>query len=922
MKSPRRLQSVSWPAAALLLLTAIATAVTGVEPVRATSSTVVISEFRVRGPNGGSDEFVELYNLSASPVAIGGWKINGSNNAGTISTRVTIGASVVLNPGCHFLATNSSANGGPYSGAVPGDQTYATGITDDGGIALLTSSDVIVDQVGLSAGSAYKEGTPLASLGSQNVNRGYERLPGGAAGSATDTDSNTADFRLLAPSDPQSLASSCVAAGTPTGAGSAMPSVAGPGDSVLLTVAVTPGTPPQSISSVTGDLQPIGGGAAESFFDDGTNGDAVAGDLTYSLRRTIAPGTPSGAKTLDVTIVDVGMRTGHATIDLTVAVPPAVVAIHDIQGPGDTSPFAGQIVTTEGVVTARRFNNGFFVQTRDNAIDADSRTSEGIFVFTSAAPPAAAAVGNFVRVTGTVSEFVPSADPTSPPLTEIGGPTVTLISDADPLPAAVVLTPDDLNASTPFNGLERFEGMRISVQTLTVVAPTGGTVIEANATATSNGVFFGVLPGVARPFREPGLDVLDPIPPMPPPHLPLFDHNSERLRVDSDGQVNAPRIDVATGATIAGLVGVLDYAFRAYTLLPDASPAPTVSGGVFLSFVRAAADDEFTIASANLERFFDTTNDAGSDVVLTPAAFAMRLNKVSLQMRKILRLPDIIGVEEVENLSTLQAIADKVNADASMFGQPSPAYVPYLEEGNDPGGIDVGFLVKSTRVTVLEVTQIGKDARFTDPRDGSSDVLNDRPPLLLRAEVHASGRDPVAVTVIVNHLRSLDGVNDPADPPGSTFVRAKRRAQAEFLASLVQTRQAGDPNERIVLVGDFNAFPFNDALVDVIGTVIGAPASADEVVLSSLDLVDPNLTQLSALAPVAQRYSFVFDGNAQLLDHVIVTPSTLPLFRAIQWGRVNADFPESLRGIATRPERLSDHDPVVAFFAFSPRGPQ
>ena len=369
MKSPRRLQSVSWPTAALLLLAVIATAVTGVEPVRATSSTVVISEFRVRGPNGGSDEFVELYNLSASPVAIGGWKINGSNNAGTIVDPRDDRGRHVLNPGCHFLATNSSANGGPYSGAVPGDQTYATGITDDGGIALLTSSDVIVDQVGLSAGSAYKEGTPLASLGSQNLNRGYERLPGGAAGSGTDTDSNTADFRLLAPSDPQSLASSCVAAGTPTGAGSATPSVAGPGDSVLLTVAVTPGTPPQSISSVTGDLQLIGGGAAESFFDDGTNGDAVAGDLTYSLRRTIAPGTPSGAKTLDVTIVDVGMRTGHATIDLTVAVPPAFVAIHDIQGPGDTSPFAGQVVTTEGVVTARRFNNGFFVQTRDDAVD-------------------------------------------------------------------------------------------------------------------------------------------------------------------------------------------------------------------------------------------------------------------------------------------------------------------------------------------------------------------------------------------------------------------------------------------------------------------------------------------------------------------------------------------------------------------------
>jgi len=51
-----------------------------------------------------------------------------------------------------------------------------------------------------------------------------------------------------------------------------------------------------------------------------------------------------------------------------------------------------------------------------------------------------------------------------------------------------------------------------------------------------------------------------------------------------------------------------------------------------------------------------------------------------------------------------------------------------------------------------------------------------------------------------------------------------------------------------------------------------------------------------------------------------VTPGALSLFRAIDWGRVNADFPESLRGIATRPERLSDHDPVVAYFAFSPPG--
>src|SRR5216110_1288862 len=73
---------------------------------------IVISEFRFRGPNGGSDEFVELYNNSAAAIDIGGWKIIGSNNAGTTSARLTIAANTTLKPGCYFLATNSSTSAG------------------------------------------------------------------------------------------------------------------------------------------------------------------------------------------------------------------------------------------------------------------------------------------------------------------------------------------------------------------------------------------------------------------------------------------------------------------------------------------------------------------------------------------------------------------------------------------------------------------------------------------------------------------------------------------------------------------------------------------------------------------------------------------------------------------------------------------
>src|SRR5262245_17076099 len=247
------------------------------------STNVVISEFRVRGPAGGNDEFIELFNLSSVPVDISGWKIRGSNSAGTFGDRATISAGIIIQPGCHYLLTNAAASG--YSGTVPGDQTYTTGITDDGGIALTLPDNTIIDQVGMSAGSAFKEGTPLANLGSLNLNRGYERKPGGSAGSGTDTDDNSADFQLIAPSDPQNLASTCIGGSVPTnpsGVGAANPGAVVAGDATLLTVTVTPGSNPTSTGlAVRGDLSAIGGAADQPFSDSGTDGDVTPGDNVF-----------------------------------------------------------------------------------------------------------------------------------------------------------------------------------------------------------------------------------------------------------------------------------------------------------------------------------------------------------------------------------------------------------------------------------------------------------------------------------------------------------------------------------------------------------------------------------------------------------------------------------------------------------------
>ena len=70
--------------------------------------------------------------------------------------------------------------------------------------------------------------------------------------------------------------------------------------------------------------------------------------------------------------------------------------------------------------------------------------------------------------------------------------------------------------------------------------------------------------------------------------------------------------------------------------------------------------------------------------------------------------------------------------------------------------------------------------------------------------------------------------------------------------------------------------------------------------------------------PAAEQYSYVFDGNAQILDHVLVTQSLAPYVSGFEWARDNADFPETMRSDGTRPERISDHDGAVAYLRATP----
>ncbi len=599
--------------------------------------------------------------------------------------------------------------------------------------------------------------------------------------------------------------------------------------------------------------------------------------------------------------------------------PPPELTIAEIQGAGLESTHVDEIVTTRGVVTALKFNNGFFLQSTGEDVDADPATSEAIFVFTSSAPTVA--VGDAVSVTATVKEFTSGSNLNQLAITELVSPTINVLSAGNALPAAVELTGADVNAGNNPGTLERLEGMRVSVAQAWVVEGSEGNISEANATSTTTGVFQVVMPDIARPFREPGIGVLDVIPIPPGKNPPRFDTNQERLMVRSRGQVGATALAVDTETLVTDMVGVLDYFAGTWALTPDPGNVIGLSSGKVATAVSEPGYADVTIGGFNLLRFFDDVNDPGvGDVVLTAVALDKRLTKTSAAICDYLKTPDILGVVEVENLNVLALLAERINTTCAR----APAYTAYLEQGNDVGGINVGFLVSTrdigegvARVDALQVTQFGKDATIPNP-DASTAILNDRPPLMLRAVVHQQNGASYPVTVIVNHLRSLSGVDDTS--PGSSGwattgdrVRAKRAAQAAYLAGLVEQFQQDDPAEKIVLVGDFNAFEFNDGYVDVMGVIRGDEAAEDQV-LTYVDspITTPLIDGSALIADATERYSYVFAGSAQTLDHVVVNEALVmgAANAAIEHARINADFGVHHFGDVGNALRVSDHDPV------------
>ncbi|MFY9554164.1 MAG: HYR domain-containing protein, partial [Blastocatellia bacterium] len=567
--------------------------------------------------------------------------------------------------------------------------------------------------------------------------------------------------------------------------------------------------------------------------------------------------------------------------------------IHTIQGSSHVSPFVGNVVTTTGIVTAKR-SNGFNLQ--DPVPDADDATSEAIFVFTSSSPTVN--VGDAATVTGTVQEFRPGgAGSTSLTNTELAAPglTISVTSTGNPLPAPIVIgiggrTPptmiieDDASGSVETSGVfdpatdgidfyETLEAMRVQINNAVVAGPS---------------VNFGEIPvlvddGINAGVRTTRGGIV----------VRSNDFNPERVFLD-DVIASTPSVNVGDHFT-GPIVGVMDYSFDNFKLEVTSSPT-AVPGGLAQEVTAVQNANQLVIATFNVENL--DPNDP-------PAKF----NSLAVAVVNNLKSPDLIALEEIQDnngpvndgtvdasttFGLLIAAIQAAGGPTYQFRQINPVN---NQDGGEPGGnIRVGFLFRTDRglafidrpgggsttpTTIVNGTS-GPELSFSPGRvDPTATAFNNsRKPLAGEFTFHCQ-----KLFVIANHFVSKGG-DQPLfgrfQPPVLSS-EANRVLQAQIVNNFVDSILALDPNAKIVTLGDLNDFEFSNPLTALKGGVLH-------------DLIES--------LPQSERYTYVFEGNSQALDHILFSDSLFNALPAFEYDvvHVNAEFVV----------RTSDHDPQVA----------
>jgi predicted extracellular nuclease len=607
------------------------------------------------------------------------------------------------------------------------------------------------------------------------------------------------------------------------------------------------------------------------------------------------------------------LATGVAAAAPAAAQCPPDPSIPEIQGAGHVSPCLGVDVTTSGVVTAVAFN-GFYLQ--DPEGDGDDATADGIFIFTSGAP--SVAVGNVVEVSGPVSEFIPggaasgnlsttqlatpdvsiagSAPLPDPVVIGLGGrvpPNQAVISD-DELP--VNLQNSDEAAANPFDpdedGIDFYE----SLESMLVVIEEPVAVSATRTFSSVSSELFVVTNDGAAVFPPEALTPRGALLLQPDPDH-RGDQNPERVQVQFDGTLFPADVPaIAVGDLLGNITGVVGYSFGNFEV--NATQPFEIIPGLLEeeSTELEGGRRRLTVASYNVLNLSPLPEDD-----------AQRAELAS-QIVGALGSPDIIALQEVQDDSgeaddgtvtadmTLQALVDAV----VTAGGPRYRFfdVPPADgaSGGVPGGnIRNAFLYNPARVERVDFVSLTPDVLAAAGVGNPDAFLGTRDPLVGTFLFNRR-----TVTIINNHLTSRTG-STPVFGAIQPFVQAgedEREAQVQALNDYVDFLLEEDRHARIIVAGDLNTFQFTNDLVTIL-------PGEKPVLFNLVDLLESDRKRRFRDDEV---YTFNFEGNSQVLDHMLVTKNLLHRAR-FDIVHVNVDFPDGEGLVAA-----SDHEPIIGRF--------
>lgn len=612
--------------------------------------------------------------------------------------------------------------------------------------------------------------------------------------------------------------------------------------------------------------------------------------------------------------------------------------IAEIQGSGDTSPVAGAVVTTTGVVTAAYPTGGFYgfvIQTPGTGGDLDLAThtaSDGLYVYQQSGA-VTATIGDYVQVTGTVSEFNGLTELTIP-----DGAAVTALNDA-------VAAPKPISGGWPTTDAERE-----SIESMLFAGSGRYTVTDTYSTNqyAEIGLAYGTTPlmqptDVAAPGSTQAAAV-------------AADNAARGVVLDDGASINflstagsgtpLPYVSLTRPLRVGETVTfthdvIVDYRNNAWKLQPTSqvTAGDTADYPVTWTDNRTAAPDaaalgagDLRIASFNVLNYFTTLGESvpgctpytdrdGHGVTTQSCTGANgprgAWDAASLQRQqdKIVHAiggldADVVGLMEIENSlvvdgpghtdAALKTLVEALNADA---GTTKWAYVP--SSSDLPPASEMDVITCAIIYQPAAVQPVGASHALGD-QSSAGEAFEDAREPIAQAFAPVAGGDPFVV--VVNHFKSKGSAatNDPGDQDsgdGQGASNYTRTRQATALSAWVADTLIPETGvSDVFMTGDFNSYTEEDPLRILYGD---------------------GWTDLSSHYATGKQ-SYSFGGMNGSLDHVLANTSALARTTGADIWNINA--PESIALEYSRfhynvtdfyddsPYRSSDHDPVIAGF--------